>query len=295
MTSLRTVAVVVRWRGGDEVDRCLRSLLRHGGRELERVTLVDSGSADGGAERLAAAFPEVEIIALDENRSFAFAANRGAARSDSPGVLLVNPDTELEPGAVDALIDELARRPEAAGVVPLLAGTDGTPQHRWQLRRLPGPLRLATGRGGAAQFSGPAPAGPAAVEQPAAAAWLVRRTVWNELGGLDESFAPAWWEDVDFCARLRRLRRELGTTGTGFWVVPGARVAHRGGSSLAQLTDSEFLVAYHRNLLRYAERHHPSSLGLVRIGLRLSLGLRALARPSRRSAYRAALGVIRDK
>jgi GT2 family glycosyltransferase len=118
--------------------------------------------------------------------------------------------------------------------------------------------------------------------------------VWNALGGLDESFAPAWWEDVDFCARLRGLGRKGGTAGSGFWVVPGARVAHRGGSSLSQLSDAEFLVAYHRNLLRYAERHHPRSLGLVRIGLRLSLGLRALARPLRRSAYRAALGVTRD-
>jgi N-acetylglucosaminyl-diphospho-decaprenol L-rhamnosyltransferase len=287
MTSFRTAAVVVRWRGGDEVDRCLRSLLQHGGRELERVVLVDSGSADGGAERLAAAFPEVEVVTLDENRSFAFAANRGADRSDSPGLLLLNPDTELTPGAVDTLIDELARRPEAAGVVPLLAGADGAPQHRWQLRRLPGPLRLATGRGGAAQFRGAAPAEPAMVEQPAAAAWLVRRAAWNELGGLAECFAPAWWEDVDFCARLRGLGGKRGTAGVGFWVVPGARVAHRGGSSLAQLTDSEFLVAYHRNLLRYAERHHPHRFAAIRTILLLSLCSRALLRPSRREAYRA--------
>jgi GT2 family glycosyltransferase len=133
------------------------------------------------------------------------------------------------------------------------------------------------------------------VEQPAAAAWLVRRSVWNELGGLDESYAPAWWEDVDFCARLRETGRKGGTTGAGFWVAPRARITHRGGSSLGQPRAPEFLVAYHRNLLRYAGRHHPGSLGLVGIGLRLSLGLRALARPSRRTAYRAALGVTGDK
>jgi GT2 family glycosyltransferase len=133
------------------------------------------------------------------------------------------------------------------------------------------------------------------VEQPAAAAWLVRRSVWNELGGLDESFAPAWWEDVDFCARLRETGRKRGTTSAGFWVAPRARITHRGGSSLAQLTDSEFLVAYHRNLLRYAGRHHPGSLGPVRAGLRLSLALRALSRPSRRAAYLAAMRVIRER
>jgi GT2 family glycosyltransferase len=295
MSALRTTAVVVRWRGGDEVDRCLGSLLRHGGHALERIVLVDSGSGDGGAERLAASFPSIEVVALDENRSFAFATNQGAARSGSPVLLLLNPDTELTPGAVDILIEELDRRPEAAGVVPLLIGADGSPQHRWQLRRLPGPLRLAAGLGGAPQLPGPAPGAPAPVEQPAAAAWLVRRELWNALGGLDEGFAPAWWEDVDFCARLQRRGRERGERGGGFWVVPRARIVHGGGSSLAQLTDEDFLAAYHRNQLRYAERHHPASLGLVRAGLRLSLGLRAITRPSRRAAYLAAMKVIGDK
>lgn len=295
MTAARTSAVVVRWRGGDEVDRCLRALLAHGGPGLERVLLVDSGSADGGAERLATAFPEVEVVALGENRSFAFAANQGAARAGSPGLLLLNPDTEVTAGAVDALAAELARRPEAAGVAPLLVGADDAPQHRWQLRRLPGPLRLAAGRGGAPMFPGRAPAEPAPVEQPAAAAWLIRREVWDALGGLDESFAPAWWEDVDFCARLRRLGRNTGTPATGFWVVPGARVAHAGGSSLSHLADAEFLRAYHRNLLRYAARHHAGSLGPVRAGLRLSLALRAAFRPSRRSAYLAAMSVTGER
>jgi len=295
VTAARTSAVVVRWRGGDEVDRCLRSLLAHGGPDLERVVLVDSGSADGGAERLAAAFPEVEVVALEENRSFAFAANQGAARAGSPGLLLLNPDTEVTAGAVDALIGELVRRPDAAGVAPLLVGADGAPQHRWQLRRLPGPLELAAGRGGAPMFPGRAPAGPAPVEQPAAAAWLVRREVWDALGGLDESFAPAWWEDVDFCARLRAAAGQGGAATAGFRVVPGARVVHGGGSSLAHLSDAEFLRAYHRNLLRYAARHHAGSLGPVRAGLRLSLALRAAFRPSRRSAYLATMRVIGDK
>ncbi|PWB68977.1 MAG: hypothetical protein C3F15_15740 [Holophagae bacterium] len=295
MSPRRASAVVVRWRGGEEIDRCLQSLLRHRGRDLERVVLVDSGSADGGAERLAAAFPDVVVVALDSNRSFAFAANQGVARTDSPCLLLLNPDAEVTDGAVDALTGALAKRPDAAGVVPLLVGVDGAPQHRWQLRRLPGPLRLATGRGGASQFHGRPPTEPALVEQPAAAAWLVRRAVWDALGGFDESFAPAWWEDVDFCARLRRHRQDTGAPATGFWVVPGARVAHGGGSSLSHLADAEFLAAFYRNLLRYAERHHPGSCTAIRAILLLSLRSRALLRPSRRAAYLAATTVIGDR
>jgi hypothetical protein len=282
-------AVVVRWRGGDEVARCLRALLDHGGAALGRVVLVDSGSGDGGVERLAAAFPAVRVLALSENRSFAWAAGQGVAAGDAPLVLLLNPDTEVAAGAVDALVAFVAERPDAAGAVPLLEGPDGAPQLCWQLRQLPTAWRLASGRPGRRQY-GVAPAAPAPVEQPAAAAWLVRRSVWEALGGLDPAFAPAWWEDVDLCARLRQ---RVGTPGfpaaEGFWVVPAARVLHAGGSSVASLGESAFRVAFHRNLLRYARRHHPRAAGWIAAGLRVSLLARAVARPWRGSGYLAAV------
>jgi GT2 family glycosyltransferase len=287
--SADTLAVVVRWRGGDEVNVCVASLLSHGGARLARVVLVDSGSGDGGAERLAAEFPTVRVMALEENRGFAHAANRGAAEGGEPRLLLLNPDTELLPGSLDELAARLDRRPDIAGAVPLLEGTDGSPQHRWQLRRLPGSFRLATGRSGAPAFTAP-PTVEQPVAQPAAAAWLIRRSVWQSLGGFDEIFAPAWWEDVDFCARLERRRGTHSFPATeGFVVHPGARILHRGGSSVASLGAEAFLAAYHRNLARYITRHHPQYGPAILNCLRLTLKVRAVAQPSRRNAYRAAL------
>jgi hypothetical protein len=282
-------AVVVRWRGGDEVSRCLRSLLDLGGARLERVVLVDSGSGDGGAKRLAAEFAGVQVVALAENRGFAHAADCGAAEGDAPLLLVLNPDIEITPGALDSLASLLDERPQVAGAVPLLEDMDGTSQHKWQLRNLPTVSRLVRGLPGAPAFSAP-PTTPVEVAQPAAAAWLVRRSVWEALGGLDPTFAPAWWEDVDFCARLRPL---LGSTefpsDKGFVVQPAARLRHAGGSSVAALSDAAFLTAYYRNLLHYTARHHPGRLRFVRRGLRISLAARALLRPPRRQAYKAAM------
>ncbi len=290
---MTVAAVVVRWRGGDEVDRCLRSLLAERGSGLGRIVLVDSGSGDGGAERLAASYPDVDVIALAENRSFAHAANTGVAAITDDLIFLLNPDTEVEAGAVATLIEALEQRPRTAGAVPLLINRDGSPQHRWQFRRLPTVARLATGRSGAPAFSSP-PAASAAAVQPAAAAWLVRRGVWRALGGLDESFVPAWWEDVDFCARLaHRLGADDFPSDEGFVVVPRARVRHRGGSSLAELDRAAFLTAFCGNLLRYAAIHHPENLPLVRIGLGWSLAGRALVRPRQSGAYLAARRAIR--
>jgi GT2 family glycosyltransferase len=286
VTSARVDAVVVRWRGGREVDHCLESLLGHGGAVLGHIVLVDSGSGDAGADRLRTEFPEVDVVALQRNRSFAWAAARGAERCDGPLLLLLNPDTRVEPGALSCLVEALEERDSAAGAAPALVNPDGSSQHRWQLRRLPGPRRLALGLPGAAQFPKAAPDRPRSVEQPAASAWLIRRRVWDALGGLDPLFAPAWWEDVDFCARLESALAERALMVTeGFITVPAATVVHSGGSSLDRLEDVEFLAVYFRNLIRYAARHHRRSLAMITSGLRLSLAARALARTSRRSAY----------
>jgi len=281
--------VVVRWRGGDEVSRCLRSLLDLGGPRLERVVLVDSGSGDGGANRLAADFPDVRTVALTENHGFAHAADRGAAEGAAPLLLVLNPDTEITPGALDALASLLDEWPRVAGAVPLLEDIDGASQHRWQLRNLPTVSRLARGLPGTSAFSAP-PTTPVDVQQPAAAAWLVRRSVWETLGGLDPTFAPAWWEDVDFCARLRAgLVTANFPCDKGFVVQPAAHLRHAGGSSVAALGDVAFLTAYYRNLLHYTARHHPGRLGRTRRALRFSLACRALLRPARHQAYKAAL------
>ena len=66
------------------------------------------------------------------------------------------------------------------------------------------------------------------VEQPAGAFFMVRRAVWQELGGLDESFFPLWFEDVDFCRRIR-------DRGFSLYYVPEAVAKHTGGHSIPQL------------------------------------------------------------
>lgn len=282
-------AVIVRWRGGDEIRQCLSSLLGSARPRLAHVVLVDSGSGDGGAERLATEYPDVEVIGLAENRGFAFAAGCGAAEGAEPLLLLLNPDIDVQAGAVEALVDLLDSRPRTAGVVPLLTDLDGESQHRWQLRNLPNTTRLVLGLPGAPAFSLP-PRTPVAVEQPAAAAWLVRRSVWESLGGLDPTFEPAWWEDVDFCARLRSRLGEPGfPADEGFIIQPAAHLLHGGGSSVAALGPEAFFSAFYTNLLRYTARHHPGRLGLIRKGLQLSLTVRMILRPGQRKAYRAAL------
>ena len=95
--------VIVSWNSWGYLERALSSL-----RSLERpprqVVVVDNGSADGTPSRLRQAFPEVELLECGENVGFCRANNLGIARTESPFVLVLNPDTELAPGFLSQLL-----------------------------------------------------------------------------------------------------------------------------------------------------------------------------------------------
>ena len=77
---------------------------------------------------------------------------------------------------------------------------------------------------------------------------MVRRSVWQELGGFDESFFPLWFEDVDFC-------RRAADRGYRFYYVPNATAKHRGGHSISQLSVEKRRIYWYCSLLRYSAKH----------------------------------------
>lgn len=292
MSNGQVAAVIVRWKSGDEIEACLRTLVSCQPLAPSEIVLVDAGSDDGGAQHLARTFPGIHVEALSENPGFAGAANHGVRSTTAETVFLLNPDTEILGQALSVLAAHLDQHPDLAGVVPLLENVDGSVQHRWQLKDFPTVRDLGLGRSGRPQFNR-APGEPTTVCQPAAAAWLVRRKVWDALDGLDQSFFPAWWEDVDFCARLHAKLKDPSFPWNEPWqVVPEARVRHIGGSSVGSLGNRAFLEAYFCNLLRFAGRHHSRAFPVILKRLRLALMVRAVVRPSRFWDYRAVLRAL---
>jgi len=271
MTVLPIAVVLVRWKHGEVLERCLESIFSEEQKSLQEVILVDSGSGDGGAGVLAQRFPSVRLLELEKNLGFAAAANRGVSLSTAPVITLLNPDTIVLDGALEKLGAALEDS-SAAGVVPQLFSPGMTSQFRWQLRELPGVGDLLLGRSGPSSFRRQ-PRKLIEVAQPAAAAWTLRRDVWEYLGGLDERFAPAWWEDVDFCLRLKNaITAQDFPWEQGFLFQPDIHVLHQGASSLEKLERQEFLEIFYRNLLRYTAKHHPRALRWIRplIGLKLA-------------------------
>jgi GT2 family glycosyltransferase len=96
------------------------------------------------------------------------------------------------------------------------------------------------------------------------------------VGGFSAEFVPAWFEDVDLCARLAPLGRIL--------YFPAARFRHRGGVSSARLGYARFLPIYYRNALRYRRRHYGlASRAAYRVLLSIGMLLRLAILPFRRS------------
>lgn len=280
-------AVVVHWGEAEPLRRLLGAWPVDSRFELV-VVLNDSAGVDE------LDWPERAVrVEPGANLGFAGGVNAGVRQAAAPAVLLLNSDARPLPGALHELASALERHPDAAGLVPALVSPDGTSQHRWQLQSLPTPWTLllqvffVAGQGPAEP-----PAAGDTVEQPAAAALLLRRPVLDAMAGLDAGFFPAWFEDVDLARRLRDRGERL-------VYVPDARFEHDMGSSVPSLGYGVFLWIYLRHLVRYLRKHHGAGWSWVAQCLvPVACGLRILALPLRaprraRGRLDAASGLFR--
>jgi len=109
------------------------------------------------------------------------------------------------------------------------------------------------------------------VEQPAGACLAVRRTAWELIGGFDEQFFPVWFEDVDFCKRLR-------DGGEHIFYCPEARFRHRGAHSVGQLSFRARQIFWYGNMLLYARKHFSQAqVFVLRLAIAGGMFLRSLA------------------
>jgi len=277
---MATVSVIiVSWNAAQLLDACLSSLRS----EAAEVVVVDNASTDGSADVAARYDPGVRLLRQVRNEGFAGGVNAGVGAATGDHLLLLNPDAEAMPGAVAQLSRFLDEHPDAAAAAGRLVDADGRPQLGWNVRRLPALWNLVSElllvdrlwprnpwrrRWLALDFDATVCS---EVEQPAAACLMVRRSVFQRLGGLDDRYFPAWFEDVDFCRRLR-------TAGGRIWFCPDAVFRHRGGVARELLGRAAFSQAWQHNLERYVRTHHGrGALLLVKCATAIGMTMRVAA------------------
>ena len=267
---------IVNWNTRDHLRECLQSL-RDTATDLEPQTIVvDNASADGSAAMVAEEFPEVALIANEDNLGFAAANNQALEAATGDLKLVLNPDVVLPPGGVAGLVACMARHPKASAVAPKLVHPDGRVQ--LSRRSFPDPdvllyealllskLFPRSPRFGRYRMSWWGYDDERTVDQPMTSALLLRTAALEEVGHFDQRF-PLFFNDVDLCRRLWDAGWEV-------WFTPEVEVIHHVGASTRQVRP-QMVAESHRSLLGYYEKHYRGTVGplayygaraLVRIG-----------------------------
>lgn len=271
--------VIVSYCSRELLGRCLDSLAAHPPAGAMTVTVVDNASGDGTPEIVATAYPDVDVIALEDNLGFGAGTNIGIRRGNAPYVLALNPDAAVEEGTLTTLIELMETDPLIGCVGPALYQEDGTFDHAAR-RSFPTPLSsLAhfTGIGRRVQ-SGPLAAYRAPevergeVDAVNGAFMLLRRRALERIGLFDEGYWM-YMEDLDLSWRLAR-------DGWLTFYEPSVRAIHSKGGTTGGRRDARLEIAFHRGMGRFYRKHYAperrralNAAVYAGIGLKLAVAL----------------------
>ena len=215
--------VVPNWNGEKLLSTCLGSLRGQSFEGFE-VVVVDNGSTDDSVALVARDFPEVRVLSLDENLGFSAAVNAGIKASNAEYVALLNNDTEVRPGWLEALVDAANTYPEAGLFASKMVDFDDRRVLDGAgdvLRRSGLPYRLGHGEPDRGQYDQAT-----FVFGACAGAALYRRGMLDDVGLFDEDFfANCEDGDLSFRAQLAGYR---------CLYVPGSVVYHMGSATFGR-------------------------------------------------------------
>lgn len=261
--------IVVSYNVAPLLEQCLESVLDRpaDGFEVE-IIVVDNASADGSAALVRQKFPSVQLVQNEFNYGFPRGCNQALRRARGRFLFFLNPDATLAPGTLAALLDFMVAQPQAGIVGPMVCFPDGTLQPN--RRRFPGralafvestpleryrPFKNLTALKNF-KFGDVPPDRTHEVDWLVGAAFVVRREVVEDIGGLDERFFM-YSEELDFCRRAR-LR------GWQVWYVPTATVTHQEGQSSRQDVPARHINFQTSKLAYYRKYDGSLFAGLLR-------------------------------
>lgn len=252
---MKTITVcIVNYNTRDLLRECLHSVLAENPAE---ILVVDNASTDSSVEMVKVEFPSVQLVTLRKNLGYGAAANRAIVDCRADFVLLLNSDTRLQPGALEALIRYLEANESAAIVGPRIVNPDGTLQT--SSFHFPTPVHIFLYLSNLYRFiryipglrkrSLQALSSNSAIVVPwvLGAVLALRRQAYESVGGFDESFFM-YFEEVDLCYRLAKR-------GWQVHLAPVAEIVHVGGASTEQ-QPAAMKLQYFASLAHFYRQHY---------------------------------------
>lgn len=244
---MKPVAVIIlNWSGEKLLREFLPSVVANTDPDIADVIVADNGSTDRSRELLSRDFPQVRLLAFDENLGYAGGYNRALRETGYRYTVLLNSDVETPRGWLGPLYQFLESHPDAAACQPKILSYKE--RHRFEYAGAAGGFIDRNGypycRGrifdtveeDKGQYDTPAE-----VFWATGAALMVRTDLYTLAGGLDERFF-AHMEEIDLCWRLRLMGHTL-------WCVPASHIYHLGGGSLPAANPRKTYLNFRNNLL----------------------------------------------
>lgn len=237
--------VIVSYNTADLIEACLSSVMASQRLSLE-MFVIDNASKDGSADVVREFSPSVHLIVNDANRGYGAANNQAIQECTGQYVILLNPDTTVEPDSFSSMLSYMENNPGVGLAGPRVLNPDGSrqdsvsdryPGHRYggnDLGILPGKIACVLG-----------------------ACQIVRGDLLKSLGGFDEDFF-LYGEDQDLCLRIRKRGFEIG-------FIEGAVIMHHGGQSERGTLPAEVIRKKIRaEFLFYRKHYRPETIRRIR-------------------------------
>jgi len=256
--------IIVNWNVQDLLDKCLASLHNgtvainqpHEDLPVIEIIIVDSASTDGSVSMVRDKYPDVRLLEQDENVGFTRGNNIGIREAQGRYLFLLNPDTEIIDDVIPQLLVYMEEHPDVGIIGPHTLNTDGT--HQSTRRRFP---NLMTGLFESTWLASFAPksideqykmldtndSNIMEVDWVQGSAMLVKREVYEQIGGLDEGYVM-YSEEMDWCKRAKDAGWNVVYHGKSF-------ITHHGGGSSDQVVAFK-QIQFHTSKLRYFRKHH---------------------------------------
>jgi GT2 family glycosyltransferase len=283
--------VIPTYNAHEWIQGCLDSIRLHHPSADYEIIVVDDRSSDDTVAIVRAQFPDVRLFANEKNVGFGRTVNVGLKAASGEDILVLNNDTWMHEGALDAMIGYLDAHPDVGIVGPRVLSGDGSLQQQCR-RRIPTPMAALLYFTGVASLfpKSEAMAGylmttadehqTTEVDAVSGACLMVRRAVMDQIHGFDEEYY-LYGEDMDFCWRTKLA---------GWKVVyfPGAAITHFGGQGGTGKKKIYATIEWHRAMWIFYRKHRAPNVAfperaLVYSGIAVKTALAVAVNAVRRS------------
>ncbi len=272
--------IIVTWNSSEEISACVNSVISASKELKTELIIIDNNSSDNSfaiANKIN--FLKLQTVKNPDNFGYTRAANQGVGLAKGKYILLLNPDTVLNEGSLRVMYDFLELNAGYGACAPLMKNPDGTIQY--SVRNFPTYWCMFT------EFSLLSYIFPKTklfggwkakymdyskeqdIEQPMAAAFMIRRQLLADIGNMDERFSM-FFNDVDLC-------RKVYDSGSKIRLLPSSIVTHEHGASIKK-DKARMIKVWNEDCVKYFEKHFGKGLLLLwlKINLKISGFIRVL-------------------